>query len=86
MSSSTTLRIGMIATLGAIALSPVQARHHHFCLRFNKATGAGAGAVAGGLIAKAVVGGPVGIIAGAAAGGIAGHSIAHNRPKHCRHD
>lgn len=75
--------------MAAVILStavPAQARHHHFCLRFNKTTGTAAGAVAGGLAAKGLVGGPVGIIAGAALGGVAGHSIAHDRPKHCRHD
>ncbi|MDE2341277.1 MAG: hypothetical protein KGL21_09485, partial [Alphaproteobacteria bacterium] len=67
--------------------SPAFARHHahrhHHCVRFNKTTGAVTGIVGGGLLGKAVLGGPAGMLVGAAAGGIAGHGLAKNRRKHC---
>ena len=66
--------------------------HHHYryarsghghCLRFNKTTGTVAGAVGGGVLGHAIIGGPGGLLVGAAAGGIAGHELAHNRRKRC---
>ncbi len=71
-----------------------QSSHHHYrhrsdpghgkCLRFNKTTGAIAGAAAGGVLGKVVLGGTGGLLVGAAAGGLAGHHFAHNGRKHCR--
>jgi len=58
-------------------------RHHSTCLRFNKTTGAIAGAAGGAVLGKVLFGGPVAVIGGAAVGGIAGHKLAHNRRKHC---
>ena len=57
---------------------------HGHCLRFNKATGAIAGAAGGAVLGKVIFGGPVAIVAGAAAGGIAGHKLARNGKKRCR--
>ncbi|WP_340268458.1 glycine zipper 2TM domain-containing protein [Sphingobium mellinum] len=81
-----------IITIAGLGLaSPVEARRHHYrdpghghCLRFNKTTGAVAGAVGGGLLGNAVLGGTGGTLVGAAAGGVAGHELAHNRRKRCR--
>jgi uncharacterized protein YcfJ len=68
------------------------AHHHHRharasegkCLRFNKTTGAVAGAVGGGVLGNAIVGGTGGTLVGAAAGGVAGHELATNRRKRCK--
>ncbi|HEX7852658.1 MAG TPA: glycine zipper 2TM domain-containing protein [Sphingobium sp.] len=64
-----------------------RARHdadHGNCLRFNKTTGTVAGAVAGGLLGRALDGGgATGTLLGAGAGGLAGHSLAHNGRKRC---
>jgi len=63
--------------------------YHHYrsghgnCLRFNKTTGSVAGAVGGGLLGHAIIGGPGGLLVGAAAGGVAGHELSHNRRKRC---
>ncbi len=57
---------------------------HGHCLRFNKTTGAIAGAAGGAVLGKVIFGGPVAIVAGAAAGGIAGHKLARNGRKRCR--
>ena len=86
-----------IALMALGLASPVAARQHHHrvdhdryardshghCLRFNKTTGTVVGAVGGGLLGRAIVGGPGGLLVGAAAGGLAGHELAHNRRKHC---
>ncbi|WP_420382121.1 hypothetical protein [Novosphingobium sp.] len=56
---------------------------HGNCLRFNKTTGSVAGAVGGGLLGHALLGGTGGLLVGAAAGGLAGHELAHNRRKRC---
>ena len=57
---------------------------HGNCLRFNKTTGAVAGAVAGGLLGRAIDGGgSTGTIIGAGAGGLAGHSLARDGRKRC---
>jgi len=59
-------------------------RDHGNCLRFNKTTGAVAGAVAGGLLGRAVDnGGSTGTVVGAAGGALAGHSLARNGRKRC---
>lgn len=85
-----------MAIAGLAVSTPVEARHrtvhHHVhrdpghgkCLRFNKTTGAVAGAAGGAVLGKVIFGGPVAVIGGAAAGGIAGHKLAHNGRKHCR--
>ena len=83
-----------VAIAGLGLGSPAQARHHQYhrhshrshgnCLRFNKTTGTIAGAVGGGLLGNAVIGGTGGTVVGAAAGGVAGHELAHNRRKRCR--
>ena len=57
---------------------------HGHCLRFNKTTGAIAGAAGGAVLGKVLFGGPVAVVAGAAAGGIAGHKLARNGRKNCR--
>jgi predicted lipid-binding transport protein (Tim44 family) len=78
--------------IGASNAAEAHPNRHHYrhdreghgrCLRFNKTTGSVAGAVGGGLLGNAIIGGPGGLIVGAAAGGIAGHELAHNRRKHC---
>jgi len=81
--------IGVTAGLGLTG--PVEAMHHRHassghgkCLRFNKTTGTAAGAVAGGVLGKVILGGTGGLVVGAAAGGLAGHHFAHNGRKHCR--
>lgn len=81
----------IIAIAGLSLAGPAEARHRHHrdpghghCLRFNKTTGTVAGAVGGGLLGKAVLGGTGGTLVGAAAGGVAGHELAHNRRKRCR--
>ncbi|HEX7821910.1 MAG TPA: hypothetical protein VF463_14975 [Sphingobium sp.] len=56
---------------------------HGNCLRFNKTTGAVAGAVGGGVLGNVIVGGTGGTLLGAAAGGLAGHELATNRRKRC---
>lgn len=92
-------KLVMAAPVAALLLSaPVEARRHHSshasqvrkdpghgnCLRFNKTTGAIAGAVAGGLLGRAIDGGgTTGTLLGAGAGGLAGHSLAHNGRKRC---
>lgn len=59
-------------------------RDHGNCLRFNKTTGAITGAVAGGLLGRAIDnGGSTGTVVGAAGGALAGHSLAHNGRKRC---
>lgn len=59
-------------------------RDHGNCLRFNKTTGAITGAVAGGLLGRALDGGgATGTLLGAAGGGLAGHSLARNGRKNC---
>lgn len=82
-----------IAVAGLAVSAPAEARHrHHYrhdpghgkCLRFNKTTGAIAGAAGGAVLGKVIFGGPVAVIGGAAAGGIAGNKLAHNGRKHCR--
>lgn len=87
-----------VAVAGLSVSGPAEAEpyhhHHHYrhhyeeghghCLRFNKTTGTVAGVVGGGLLGRAIVGGPGGMLVGAAAGGLAGHELAHNRRKHCR--
>jgi hypothetical protein len=85
-----------LAILGLSLAGPAQAHSrrwheyhdarddHGHCLRFNKTTGTVAGAVGGGLLGHAIVGGPGGLLVGAAAGGLAGHELSHNRRKHCR--
>jgi uncharacterized protein YcfJ len=89
----------MAVPIASLALSaPADARRHHRepqrharndsghgkCLRFNKTTGAVAGAVAGGLLGRAVDGGgATGTLLGAGAGGLAGHSLARNGRKRC---
>jgi uncharacterized protein YcfJ len=91
------LNVLAIAILAMGLSSPAQARHHHHrvhhyryardshghCLRFNKTTGTVAGAVGGGVLGHAIIGGPAGLLVGAAAGGLAGHELAHNRRKRC---
>ena len=57
---------------------------HGHCLRFNRTTGTVAGAVGGGLLGNALVGGTGGTLVGAAAGGVAGHELARNGRKRCR--
>lgn len=57
---------------------------HGHCLRFNKKTGALAGAVGGAVLGKVIFGGPIAIVGGAAAGGLAGNKLARNGKKHCR--
>lgn len=57
---------------------------HGHCLRFNKTTGTVAGAVGGGLLGNALVGGTGGTLVGAAAGGVTGHELARNGRKRCR--
>ena len=90
MNSARALGLLAIVTIATGLSTPVQARHHHHrddhgrCLRFNKTTGSVAGAVGGGLLGHAIIGGPGGLLVGAAAGGIAGHELAHNRRKRCR--
>lgn len=82
--------LAALAIAGLSVANPALASHkgkdpgHGHCLRFNKTTGAIAGAVGGGLLGKAVIGGTGGVLVGAAAGGVAGHSLAHNRRKKCR--
>lgn len=57
---------------------------HGNCLRFNKTTGTIAGAVAGGLLGRAIDGGgSTGTLLGAAGGGLAGHSLARDGRKRC---
>ena len=83
----------LVAVAGLLATVPADARtrhyHHHRdpghgrCLRFNKTTGAIAGAAGGAVLGKVVFGGPVAVVGGAAAGGLLGHHLAHNRRKHC---
>jgi hypothetical protein len=87
-------RAALGVAAAALAMSQgVDARHHvsrhgdpghGHCLRFNKTTGAIAGAAGGAVLGKVIFGGPVAIVAGAAAGGIAGHKLARNGRKHCR--
>ena len=79
-----------LALIGLTLSGPAQARHyrhyrsgHGNCLRFNKTTGSVAGAVGGGLLGHAIIGGTGGLLVGAAAGGIAGHELSHNRRKRC---
>jgi osmotically inducible lipoprotein OsmB len=80
-----------LAIAGLALATPAQARHyrHHHdrghgnCLRFNKTTGSVAGAVGGGLLGNAIIGGTGGTLLGAAAGGVAGHELSHNRRKRC---
>ncbi|MET0360118.1 MAG: hypothetical protein ABW048_00040, partial [Sphingobium sp.] len=73
--------LAIVAT-GLVVSAPADARKKHHsqvskkndhgnCLRFNKTTGAVAGAVGGGLLGRAVVGGTGGTLLGAAAGGVA---------------
>lgn len=52
-------------------------RHYHrrHCGGGNGAVGTIAGGVGGGLIGKAVIGGPVGIVAGAVGGGLLGRHL-----------
>ena len=76
------------ATLALAVSAPAEAHHyrhyqsgHGNCLRFNKTTGSVAGAVGGGLLGHAIIGGLGGFLVGAAAGGLAGHELAHNRRK-----
>ena len=82
-----------VAVAGLVVSVPAEARsRHHYrhdpghgkCLRFNKTTGAIAGAAGGAVLGKVIFGGPVAVIGGAAAGGIAGNKLAHNGRKHCR--
>jgi len=81
-----TARIGCDAGIGRVRpcrgapLSPLPVGPGN-CLRFNKTTGSVAGAVGGGLLGHAIIGGPGGLLVGAAAGGLAGHELAHNRRK-----
>jgi len=82
-------------TLGATALlvsataisTPVEARGHGRCLRFDKTTGTVAGAVGGGVLGS-LIGGhgnhTAGTLIGAAGGGLAGHELAKNGHKNCR--
>lgn len=88
------LMLGM-ALAGFCVSAPAEASHrvHHYhhgdpghgkCLRFNKTTGAIAGAAGGAVLGKVIFGGPVAVIGGAAAGGLAGHKLARNGRKHCR--
>lgn len=80
-----------LAALGMVSAVPAEARsrHHHGdpghgkCLRFNKTTGAVAGAAGGAVLGNVLIGGPVATIGGAAVGGIAGHKLARNGRKHC---
>ena len=87
-----------MAIMGMSLSSPAEAKqhrrpvHHHRhaaashgkCLRFNKTTGTVAGAVGGGVLGHAIVGGTGGALVGAAAGGVAGHELSNNRRKRCR--
>ena len=87
-----------LASIALGLAGPVEARHQHHrvqhyryardshgrCLRFNKTTGTVVGAVGGGVLGHAIIGGPGGLLVGAAAGGVAGHELAHNRRKRCR--
>lgn len=93
------LTLAMAMPLAALTISaPADARRHHYnrsaqvsrdrdhgnCLRFNRTTGAIAGAVAGGLLGRAIDhGGATGTLLGAGAGGLAGHSLARNGRKNC---
>jgi len=71
-------------TYSAAERQRIADRDHGNCLRFNKTTGAIAGAVAGGLLGRAIDnGGSTGTVVGAAAGGLAGHSLARNGRKRC---
>jgi len=89
--SAFTAAAATVAFAGLCLAGPAEARRHHHsdpghghCLRFNKTTGTVAGAVGGGLVGKAGVGGTGGVLVGAAAGGVAGHELAHNGRKRCR--
>lgn len=85
-----------LAAAGLMISVPAQAKHyekyrhdrrdpgHGDCLRFDKTTGAIAGAAGGAVLGKIIFGGPVALVAGAAAGGLAGHKLAHNGRKRCR--
>jgi osmotically inducible lipoprotein OsmB len=86
----TTTAAMALALMGLTQSGPAEARHyrhyrsgHGNCLRFNKTTGSVAGAVGGGLLGHAIIGGTGGLLVGAAAGGLAGHELAHNRRKRC---
>ena len=72
--NSKTLRRGALATaLAAMALTGATAAEARSCKRLNKTEGAAVGAVAGG------------VLGGAAIGGVGGHEIARTKyNKHCR--
>lgn len=71
-------------TYSAAERQRIADRDHGNCLRFNKTTGAIAGAAAGGLLGRAVDGGgSTGTVVGAAGGALAGHSLARNGRKRC---
>lgn len=88
-----TAMLALVAT-GLVVSAPADAKKKHHtqvskkndhgnCLRFNKTTGAVAGAVGGGVLGNVIVGGSGGTLLGAAAGGVAGHELATNRRKRC---
>lgn len=75
MKTSTTL-IRTCTAAGALALSLGLAG----CAN-NQQLGTGVGAVAGGVVGDAVLGGPVGTIGGAAAGAVIGNQIGKNQDR-----
>ncbi|MEY2927877.1 MAG: hypothetical protein RL367_2354 [Pseudomonadota bacterium] len=73
--------------LAASIVAPAQAsqRCHSRKIHLNKTGGAIVGGVGGGLLGKAIFGGPTGVVVGVVGGGLAGHALAKNKRRHgCR--
>ena len=67
--------LAVIATVGALALSACADGRG----LTNRQLGTAAGAVVGGAVGSAVLGGPVGTIGGAAVGGVIGNDLSKER-------